>query len=60
MGYYDLKEYKIVDEPFLNEKLEVLKSKIADLLNYEEIEFSKCEDSKNCIYCDYKVICGRD
>lgn len=59
-GYYDLKESKIVDEPFLREKLAVLESNIKDLLNIESVNFSKCEDLKNCTFCEYKVICGRE
>ena len=59
-GYYDLKESKIVSEPFLNEKLELLKSHVNDLLNIEDVNFSKCEDVKNCLFCDYKVMCGRE
>lgn len=59
-GYYDLKDNKIVPEAFLEEKLEVLKSNIQDLLKLEEIPFSKCEDEKNCSYCDYRIMCGRD
>ena len=59
-GYYDLKENKIVPEAFLEEKLEILKSNIQDLLKLDEINFVKCEDEKNCIYCDYRIMCGRD
>lgn len=59
-GYYDLKESKIVPEPFLNEKLAVLESNIKDLLKIEEVNFQMCEDTKNCLFCDYKVICGRE
>lgn len=59
-GYYDLKESKIVDEPFLLEKLSILESNIKDLLAVESINFSKCEDVKNCLFCDYKIICGRE
>jgi ATP-dependent helicase/nuclease subunit B len=59
-GYYDLKESKIVDEPFLKEKLAVLESNIKDLLNIEDVNFSKCEDMKSCIYCEYKIMCGRE
>jgi len=59
-GYYDLKENKIVPEAFLQEKLEILKSNIKDLLTLEEINFVKCDDAKDCLYCDYKIICGRD
>lgn len=59
-AYYDLKESKIVDEMFLEEKLAVLKSNIKDLLELEEINFSKCEDIKSCLYCEFSTICGRE
>ncbi|MFA6195945.1 MAG: PD-(D/E)XK nuclease family protein [Sulfurimonas sp.] len=59
-GYYDLKESKIVHEAFLDEKLAVLESNIKDILLHETHEFDKCEDLKNCMYCEYKIICGRE
>jgi len=59
-GYYDLKESKIVNEAFLQEKLAVLESNIKDLLNIESVNFEKCEDVKNCLFCDYNIMCGRD
>ena len=59
-GYYDLKESKIVSEPFLKEKLELLRSHVNDLLNIEDVNFRKCEDVKNCLFCDYRVMCGRE
>jgi len=59
-GYYDLKESKIVQEPFLNEKLAVLESNLKDILNLEEINFERCEDIKNCLYCEYTTMCGRE
>ncbi len=58
-GFYDLKESKIIPEAFLEEKLAVLESNIKDLLNIEEVNFEMCEDSKNCIYCEYKTMCER-
>ncbi|MCX6075822.1 MAG: PD-(D/E)XK nuclease family protein [Campylobacterales bacterium] len=58
-GYYDLKESKIVHEAFLEEKLAVLESNIKDILAHDEFEFDKCEDLKNCMYCEYATICGR-
>jgi RecB family exonuclease len=58
-GFYDLKESLIVAEPFLQEKLELLKSHIADLLAIEDVNFSKCEDIKYCTYCEYAIMCGR-
>ncbi len=59
-GFYDLKESKIVQEPFLEEKLEVLKSNLKDILSKDEFNFNTCEDIKNCIYCDYSTICQRE
>lgn len=59
-AFYDLKESKIVPESFLEEKLEVLKSHIKDLLSVESVNFEKCEDVKNCQFCEYAIICGRE
>jgi len=59
-AFYDLKESKIVSEPFLNEKIEILKSHIKDLLNVEEINYEKTEDIKPCLFCEYRVMCGRE
>jgi len=59
-GYYDLKENKIIPEAFLEKKLEILKSIIKDLLNIQEIDFTKCEDVKSCIFCEFNVMCGRE
>jgi inactivated superfamily I helicase/RecB family exonuclease len=59
-GFYDLKESKIVPEAFLQEKLEILGSHIKDLLSVESIDTKMCEDEKNCLYCEYKIMCGRE
>ncbi len=59
-GYYDLKENKIVPEAFLEEKLAILESNIKDIVAQETINFELCEDIKNCLFCDYKIMCGRD
>jgi len=58
-AFYDLKEGRVVEELFLEEKLSLLKSHIADLLSIEEINFELCEDAKECQYCPYKIMCGR-
>ena len=58
-GFYDLNSSKIVDEVLLDEKLAILKSNIKDLLLVEEVEFSRCEDTKHCLFCEYKIMCGR-
>ena len=59
-GFYDLKEGKIVDELFFEEKMEILKAHIADLLQIEEVDFALCDDRKTCQFCPYAVMCGRD
>lgn len=58
-AFYDLKELKIVPEAFYSEKLEILGSHIKDLLLVEELDTKMCEDTKNCNFCEYKIICGR-
>lgn len=58
-AYYDLKESKIVPEPFLQEKLAILESHIKDLLNIEDVNFEKCEERKNCLFCEYRIMCDR-
>ena len=59
-GFYDLKESKIVPEAFLEEKLAILTSNIKDLLNIQELNFEKCEDVKECLFCEFKTMCGRE
>ena len=58
-GFYDLKEGKVVGELFLEEKLEILKAHIQDLLAVEEVNFELTEDTKACQYCPYALMCGR-
>lgn len=58
-GFYDLKESQIVPEAFLSEKLAILGSHIKDLLLVEEINTTMCEDIKSCLFCEYKIMCGR-
>jgi len=59
-AFYDLKEGKIVQEAFLEEKLEILASHIKDLQRVESIEAAKTEDIKECLYCEYALMCGRE
>lgn len=59
-GYYDLKESKIIPEAFLEEKLAILESNIKDILLHDTHEFDKCEELKSCLFCEYKIICGRE
>ncbi len=59
-GFYDLKECKVVNETFYDEKMALLQAHIKDLLMVESIEAEKCEDTKNCLYCPYKIMCDRE
>lgn len=59
-AYYDLKESKIVHEAYLDEKLATLESNIKDITAHEVHEFDKCEDIKNCLFCEYKIMCERE
>jgi len=58
-SFYDLQNIALISEPLLEEKLALLDAHIADLLQVEEIEFSMCEETKNCRYCPYATMCGR-
>ncbi|RLA71739.1 MAG: PD-(D/E)XK nuclease family protein, partial [Epsilonproteobacteria bacterium] len=59
-GYYDLKDSKIVPEALLEEKLAILESHIKDLLNIEDVNFEMTEDVKSCLFCEFKIMCGRE
>ncbi|MFY4860912.1 PD-(D/E)XK nuclease family protein [Aliarcobacter butzleri] len=60
--YYDLNECLLKEEIAIQEKLELLSSKFDELkeLSKNEINFLKCEDKSNCLYCAYKIICNRE
>lgn len=60
--YYDLNECLLKEEVAIQEKLELLSSKFDELkeLSKSEINFLKCEDKSNCLYCAYKIICNRE
>ncbi|WP_201523292.1 PD-(D/E)XK nuclease family protein [Aliarcobacter butzleri] len=60
--YYDLNECFLKEEVAIQEKLELLSSKFDELkeLSKNEINFLKCEDKSNCLYCAYKIICNRE
>ncbi|MFX4284209.1 PD-(D/E)XK nuclease family protein [Aliarcobacter butzleri] len=60
--YYDLNECLLKEEIAIQEKLELLSSKFDELkeLSKNEINFLKCEDKSNCLYCVYKIICNRE
>jgi len=58
-SFYDLAKTTIVEEKVLEKKLAVLDTHIEDLLQVQEINFTLCENTKECLYCPYKVMCGR-
>ena len=58
-AFYDLKEAKIVPEQLLQEKIELLKCHIIDMQAQTSFVFDRCEDLKNCTYCEYALMCGR-
>ncbi len=60
VGFYDLQKGKIVDEAFMEQKLEVLRTHLRKLAQSDSIEVAMCEDAATCRYCEYKTICGRD
>jgi len=58
VGFYDLSDAKIVEEPMHEEKLELLAEKL-ELLKAQMHIFRKCEETKHCRYCPFAEICGR-
>ncbi len=58
-GFYDLQSGQLIAEPFLEEKLTLLKSHLAILGSTKEFNFELCEDISACKYCEYALMCGR-
>jgi CRISPR/Cas system-associated exonuclease Cas4 (RecB family) len=57
--YYDLNSGQLLDEQMLDEKLVLLDEKLSELTT-NSVNFSKCDDLKECQYCPYTTICQRD
>ena len=57
--YYDLENAKLEEDNFFDEKFKLLDEILDTLRVKKEIEFDKTDDEKKCIYCPYKLICGR-
>ena len=54
---------KVVTPDFTNEALSVLEEGLKELLSEiinKDKPFSPTQDSKRCIYCDFKHLCGRN
>jgi RecB family exonuclease len=58
-AFYDLNEMKTVSQIFFQEKIDILKKHLKELKTISEIKVSKCEDTKNCSYCEYAILCNR-
>jgi len=59
VAYYDLYNGKIKTEIMLGEKINLL-NEILDNLKTTQVNFELCEDKIQCLYCPYKIMCGRD
>ncbi len=59
-GYYDLKSGKVVNEDLLEAKLELLYSHLNTLRETKVFDFEKTEDIKECRFCPYTHLCGRE
>lgn len=59
-GYYDLKSGKIVNEDLLETKLDLLYGHLQTLRETKVFDFEKTEDIKECRFCPYTHLCGRE
>jgi inactivated superfamily I helicase len=58
-GYYDLSAGKVIDEIFLDEKLELLQTHLLALQEQKSFDFYKTEDENKCKFCEFSILCGR-
>lgn len=56
--FYAVREGKLYEERYLQEKLEILPSLLAPM-KAREITFERCDKKSVCRLCPYKLICGR-
>ncbi|QOG12618.1 PD-(D/E)XK nuclease family protein [Arcobacter sp. FWKO B] len=59
VSYYDLNKIKILKEEVLDEKLNLLDT-ILESLYTTTVDFCKTDKLSNCLYCTYKIACGRE
>jgi len=59
IGFYDLKEGKIVAESLLQEKLERLYEHLQEMRETKEHVFEKTERLAECNYCEFVHLCER-
>lgn len=57
--YYDLKATKTVHERFVDEKREFLTRRLGEY-GQKVQRFDKTDEKGECLYCPYKIICGRE
>jgi ATP-dependent helicase/DNAse subunit B len=55
---YDVANAKLLEDFQISEKIELLREKLKEF-KQKKLHILKCENSKPCQYCDYKVICNR-
>ena len=59
-GYYDLKNGKIIPEELLEKKLELLYGHLHQLRETKVFDFDKTDEIKECRFCPYTHLCGRE
>ncbi len=59
VAYYDLNTATIKSEVMLEQKLELLDLHLK-ALKTTQVDFKLCEDKTQCLYCPYKIMCGRE
>ncbi len=60
VSFYDIKKAQIVSEKLFEEKLEKLRSILSELQTPQQIEAIRCDDTKWCKNCEYKILCERE
>jgi len=58
ISYYDLHNQTLIKWQNPDEKLQLFDQKL-ELLKEKKINFTKTDDTKHCLYCEYKIICNR-
>lgn len=59
-GYYNLKSGKIIPEELLEKKLELLYEHLHQLRETKVFDFEKTDEIKECRFCPYTHLCGRE
>ncbi|MCK5110691.1 MAG: PD-(D/E)XK nuclease family protein [Arcobacteraceae bacterium] len=59
VGYYDLNTATVKSEIMLEEKIKLLDIHLK-ALKTTQVNFDLTEDKTQCLYCPYKIMCGRE